>query len=74
MNNQQSKSKVFISHAIFNRIWLLVIGLIFIISAISHSFIWEQSVVHNLLFHPLIILVGLGLFALYCQSRECSKL
>ena len=47
MNNQQRKSKVFISHAIFNRIWLLVIGLIFIISAISHSFIWEQSVVHK---------------------------
>ena len=27
MNNQQRKSKVFISHAIFNRIWLLVIAL-----------------------------------------------
>ena len=47
-------------------------GVLTVIIATTHGFITGQSIVHSLLFHPLVILVGLMAMAYGINEEACK--
>ncbi len=51
-------------------IWL---GVLTILISITHGFFWDQSIVHSLLLHPVVLLFGLSMIAIGATETDTVR-